>query len=347
MLLKHLSLQNFRSYTKASFDFGEGTTLIVGPNTSGKTNLIEAVYLLSMGESFRAEKESEMVRFGESVGRVVGGDQETKLEVVIPTGGPKKFLLNGVAKRRIDFVGQMPLVLFSPVDLETITGPPTLRRRFLDGVLEQVDRDYRVALSEYTKALRQRNKLLERARETGQRDKRQFAYWDELLVRNGEVITKAREGFITFLNSGEKEVFDFAVFYDKSLISEARLAQYETAEVQAAATLVGPHRDDFSVSMFDSVLGQTHDVFLFGSRGQQRLSMLQLKLLELLFMERSLSEEPILLLDDIFSELDSEHINLVLAITGKQQTIITTTHAEFVDQKRLRGMTVVELDKTT
>jgi DNA replication and repair protein RecF len=298
-----------------------------------------------MGKSFRAERESEMIRFRAEVCRVCGKGEVT-LEVVL-TVPSKKFLLNGVSKRRVDVVGQMPVVLFSPLDLETIIGPPTLRRRFLDGVLEQVNRDYRVALSEYTKALRQRNKLLERARDTGQKDKRQFAYWDELLIRNGEVITKGREGLITFLNSAEKEVFDFAVFYDKSLISEARLAQYEGAEVQAAATLVGPHRDDFWVSMFDSVLGQTHDVSRFGSRGQQRLSMLELKLLELRFIERSLSQEPILLLDDIFSELDSEHIDLVLTIIGKQQTIITTTHAEFVDQKRLRGMTVVELEKTT
>lgn len=343
MFLKHLTLQNFRSYTKAEFSFGKDITLIVGPNTSGKTNLIEAVYLLATGESFRADRESEMVQFGEEVGRVVGGDGETKLEVVLPTEGHKRFLLNGVSKRRIDFAGNLSVVLFSPLDLDIITDSPSLRRRFLDRVLEQVDREYRVATTEYAKALRQRNALLERARETGRKDTRQFAFWDEHLIKNGEVITKKREAFLRFVNEARKDVFDFVAFYDKSVISEARLAQYQVQEVAAAATLVGPHRDDFSLSMFDNERGTTHDVKLFGSRGQQRLSVLQLKFLELLYIEKQSGQRPLLLLDDIFSELDSEHIDHVLSIIGKQQTIITTTHEEFVDRKFLKHMDVVEL----
>lgn len=343
MVLKHLILQNFRSYEKVSFTFSPQTTLIVGPNTSGKTNLIEAIYLLATGESFRAEKESEMVRFGESVGRVVGGDQETKLEVVLPTDSPKKFLLNGVAKRRVDFAGQLRVVLFSPLHLDLITDSPSLRRRFLDHVLSQVDREYRVATTDYAKALRQRNALLERAQETGIRDKRQFAFWDEALIRSGEIVTKKREEFISFVNNTPKDVFDFVTLYDKSIISQARLAQYEEAEVAVAATLVGPHRDDFSLLMFNNKRQTTHDVKLFGSRGEQRLAVLQLKFLELAFVEEKTGKRPLLLLDDIFSELDNEHIALVLARHGQQQTIITTTHKEFIPGKLLKTMGVIEL----
>lgn len=348
MVLEHLSLQNFRSYSKATFTFSKATTLIVGPNTSGKTNLIEAVYLLATGKSFRAEKEQEMIQFEASLGRVKGGGEDTALEVVITNEKTllKKYLVNGVSKKRADFVGILSSVLFSPQDLEIIIGPPSLRRNFFDDVLSQVDREYAVALSEYTKALRQRNALLERVRETGVRDKRQFDYWDSFLIKHGEVITQKREAFIVFTNSEAKVVFDFVAFYDKSVISEARLVQYQVQEVAAAATLVGPHRDDFSLSMFDNERGTTHDVKLFGSRGQQRLSVLQLKLLELLYIEQQVGERPLLLLDDIFSELDSEHIDHVLSIIGKQQTIITTTHEEFVEKRFAKDMRVLQLKET-
>lgn len=347
MLLKHLSLQNFRSYTKSEFHFNEGTTLIVGPNTSGKTNLIEAIFLLATGGTFRGEKDTEMIQFEKDVGRVTGvaeiSDGEIKLEVVLTREPSKKYLVNGVARRRVDFQGNFVAVVFSPSDLEIIVDSPSLRRGFLDGILSQVDSEYRMSLTSYTKGLRQRNALLERARQEGKRDEKHFAYWDEFLIENGRLITKKREELLAFFNNEEKDIFDCIAFYDKSTISKERLLQYQEAEVGAAVTLVGPHRDDFSVHMFDSKQGTTHDIKLFGSRGQQRLTILQLKLLELLFIEKAIGEHPVLLLDDIFSELDSEHIDHVLALIGRQQTILTTTHKEFVPQSLLRDLSVIEL----
>lgn len=343
MILTHLTLQNFRSYSKASFDFSDETTLIVGPNTSGKTNLMEAIVLLATGESFRAERDQEMVQFGEEIGRVVGADGETKLEVVLLKEGPKKFLLNGIAKRRVDFAGQLHVVLFSPLDLDLITDSPNLRRRFLDAVLSQVDREYRLAIAEYAKVLRQRNVLLERTRETGVRDRQQFAFWDAMLIRHAELVTKKREEFLAFVNASEKAAFPFVVSYDRSTISKARLAQYEAQETAAGATIVGPHRDDFALSFFDNERGEMHDVRLFGSRGQQRLAVLQLRLLERSFIEEQTGDRPMLFLDDIFSELDSKHIHHVLSIVGQQQTVITTTHKEFIPGKLLKTMSVIEL----
>lgn len=342
MLLKNLQLQNFRNYSKSEFNFSSQTTLIVGPNTSGKTNIIEAIYFLATGKSFRADKDFEMIRFGEEVARVKGKVNDTDLEVVLTTP-LKKYLVNGVSKRRVDFASHLVLVLFSPQDLEIIVDSPSLRRNFLDDVLEQVDRDYRLALISYIKGLRQRNALLEKAGESGIRNEKQFEYWDTLLIKNGEIITKKRENFIEFLNNAEKEIFDFRLFYDKSTISKARLLQYEEAEIGAGVTLVGPHRDDFSVHMFNNKRSTTHDVKLFGSRGQQRLAILQLKLLQLLFVEKVLSERPLLLLDDIFSELDEEHIHHVLEILDKQQTILTTTHKEFIPEPLFKKMDVIEL----
>jgi len=349
-MLKSIFLQNFRSYKKAEFSF-EKTTLIIGPNTSGKSNLIEAIYLLSTGKSFRTDKDAQMLAFKEEVGRVRGILEDEEIEVVITNGQVnggsqyKKFLVNGVSKRRVDFAGHLLTVLFSPQDLEIIVDSPSLRRNFLDEILEQVDRDYRVALIAYTKALRQRNALLELARETGARNEKQLEYWDNLVIENGNVITQKREKFINFLNSSAKDIFDFIVEYDKSTVSKQRLLQYKNEEVAAGVTLVGPHRDDFSIHMFSNTRNTTHDIKFFGSRGQQRLAILQLKALELLFVEKTLGERPTLILDDIFSELDEDHIVLILEQISKQQTIMTTTHREFIPKKLLKLIKIVNFEK--
>ncbi len=359
-MLKSIFLQNFRSYKQAEFSF-ENTTLIIGPNTSGKSNLIEAIYLLSTGKSFRTDKDAQMLAFREEVGRVRGAVQEVlpggktdenELEIVITNGKVgdggsqyKKFLVNGVSKRRVDFAGHFLTVLFSPQDLEIIVDSPSLRRNFLDQILEQVDRNYRVATIAYAKALRQRNALLELTRETGTRNEKQLEYWDNLVIENGNIITQKREEFINFLNSSAKDIFDFVVEYDKSVISQQRLLQYKQEEVAAGVTLVGPHRDDFSVSMFNDSKNTTHDVKFFGSRGQQRLAILQLKALELLFVEKVLGERPTLILDDIFSELDEDHIILILEQIGRQQTIMTTTHREFIPKKLLKLMKIISFAK--
>jgi DNA replication and repair protein RecF len=354
MILKSLKLANFRNYKKTEIEFSSQTTAIIGPNTFGKTNLVEAIYLLSTGKSLRAEKDIEMIKFGEDVARVTGEVRDVKLEVVLGnsqvSGGNgflKKLLVNGISKRRVDFAANLSVVLFSPEDLDIIIDSPGLRRRFLDEVLEQVDREYRLALVSYTKSLRQRNALLETTRENGTRNQSQFDYWDNILIENGNKITEKRKKFIEFANTETKDLFDFVMYYDKSVVSHERLLQYEREEIAAGVTLVGPHRDDFSLSMFDDIEQTTHDVKHFGSRGQQRLAILQLKLLELLFIEKNLGFRPVLVLDDIFSELDKEHINLVLEVIDKQQTIITTTHKEFIPKAILAKMKLMELNKSS
>jgi|SRR3989344_5287479 len=347
MILKHLSLQNFRSHTKSKFDFNPGTTLIVGPNTSGKTNLIEAIWFLATGGSMRAEKDTETISFGKNIARITAevenSNGDTRLEVVLTADKLKRYSVNGVARRRLDFVGNMVCVLFSPLDLDIVSGSPSLRRRFLDETLIQVDKKYWVARTSYDKALRQRNALLEQARETGNRDEKNFAYWDDLLIEQGLTITQKREELIGFFNDQKKEVFPFHIVYDKSTISKDRLVQYYQAEMGSAVTLVGPHRDDFSIHMFGKG-DSTHNVKLFGSRGQQRLAVLQLLLLELSFIEQTIGERPVLLLDDIFSELDEGHIHHVTSLLTTQQTIMTTTHKEFIEPKLLKEITVVELE---
>ncbi|MBI4089274.1 MAG: DNA replication and repair protein RecF [Candidatus Levybacteria bacterium] len=346
MILKSILLQNFRSYSQKEFQFGEDTTIIIGANTVGKTNLIEAIFFVAQGRSFRVDKDEQLIKFEKSVARIKGKTEDKDLEAVIVQGGMegrlrpfKKYLVNGVSKRKIDFIGNFFAVLFAPSDLDIIIGNPSKRRDFIDNVLSQVDKDYRQALTFYQKGLRIRNALLHKAKEEGRRSEKEFLYWDNLLINQGQKLTRKREDFITYLENSKKEILNFEIFYDKSAISRERLLQYKEAEVGAGVTLVGPHRDDFYIRI------NANDIRYFGSRGQQRLAILQLKLLELAFIQEKTEERSVLLLDDIFSELDEEHINLVLGMIGSQQTIITTTHLEFIPKKILKEMAVISLDK--
>lgn len=369
MFLKSIHLQNFRSYTKSEFSFSKDTTIVVGPNTLGKTNLIEAIYLLATGKSFKTSNELGLIRFGEELARVSGqitsevarrdSSEVETLEVLINIQ-TKKYLVNGVSKRRVDFAGNLKVVLFSPTDLDIVIGSPIHRREFLDGVLEQVDREYRIATADYVRALRQRNALLENVQKTGIRNDKRFEYWDELLISTGQLITARREDFIAFINNEKKDVFDSQITYDKSVISVERLLQYRDAEAGAGVTLVGPHRDDFWIRMYANPStslrtssaneSELKDIKMFGSRGQQRLVVLQLKLLQLSFMEKEIGERPLLLLDDIFSELDERHIvhvlekaRLAARQTKGQQSIITTTHKEFIPEKFEKEAKIIEL----
>ncbi len=350
MTLTKLSLLNFRNYKKNQFNFSPSLTLIIGPNASGKTNLLEAIYLLATGKSFRAEKDREMIHYGEEMARIkskveINVYEECELEIVVTTGevqgrqAPlKKYLVNGVSKRSLDFAGNLRAVLFWPQDIELITGSPGKRRRYLDGVLLQIDREYHRSLGSYERGLRSRNRILERLQER-EANRQELLFWDQLLIRNGTYITTKREEFIAFINQQKKDIDGqrLEIVYDHSIISQARLAQYEKEEIAAGATLVGPHRDDFVVTLKGDKRERRgsaengRDLHVFGSRGEQRLAVLWLKMTELTFIEEKTGEKPILLLDDIFSELDPEHRKMVMDVVGKQQTIVTTTDKHFIE----------------
>lgn len=335
MTLTSLALVHFRSYAKKTWNFSEGTTCIVGPNAAGKTNVLEAIMMLVTGKSFRAGLDREVIRWGEDIARIHGGFDGEKIEIMLTTGvvsgqpAPlKKYLVNGVSRRMIDFVGLLRAVLFWPEDLEIVTDSPSIRRKYLDTVLIQADREYRRNLVSYERGVRQRNKLLDLINE-GTASRSQLLFWDQLLIRAGTYITEKRAAYIAFVNATSLYNHRFLIAYDKSIISETRLLQYKEEEVAAKSTLVGPHRDDFHLLSLEEHAhkaenGDFRDLNKFGSRGEQRLAVLWLKLAELSFIQQTTGSRPILLLDDIFSELDEKHRALVGELTKKQQTIITS-----------------------
>jgi DNA replication and repair protein RecF len=369
-MIKALKLTDFRNFKSKSLEFSEKITVIVGPNASGKTNILESLFLLSTGRSFRARVEEEMINYNKDIARAVGvlsektgpveisslstssfepagaqrdslRSRHLSLEVILTRGlidigadrpekvARKKLLVNGVPKRLIDFAGNFKMVLFGPWDLDLVTESPSLRRKFLDTVLSQVDREYRRSILSYEKGVRQRNRLLFRIREEGL-TRSQLLFWNQLLIKNGNYISEKREELINFINGSGFQIngAKLHLTYDKSIISEGRLEQYKEEEVAAATTLVGPHRDDF---IFEE---GGRDLAGYGSRGEQRMGVLWLKMAELEFIEQNSGERPTLLLDDIFSELDHEHRDTVMGITKNQQTIITTADKHFLQGVR-------------
>ena len=214
-MLKGISLSGFRNFKRKTIKFSNKTTVIVGPNASGKTNILESVFLLSTGKSFKAKVEEEMVNHQVEVARVKGKTKTgPELEVILTRGeitvgenpektekAPrKKLLVNGVSKRLIDFAGNLKVVLFGPWDLDLVTESPSIRRNFLDAVISQVDREYRRASLSYEKGLRRRNKILLRIREEGI-SRSNLLFWDKLLIKNGDYLSSRRREFIDFVNA--------------------------------------------------------------------------------------------------------------------------------------------------
>jgi len=365
MFLNSLLLKNFRSFEKKEISFSPKVTLIVGPNTAGKTNILEAVYLLATGKSFRAGRSEEMIRGQEELAKIeglvkngsgtVGGEKksssEEKLEIMLTRGKvqekqtPKKiYKINGVEKKRKNFVKNFYCVLFQPQDLNLILGSPSQRRDYLDSVLEQIDWKYRSSLLTYKKGITKRNKLLYLIKK-GKAKKDQLEFWNKLLVKNGSYLLEKREKLIEFYNSFlQKQIekareddfvnFKIKIIYKKNKISEKRLENNYQKEISLTNTIVGPHRDDikFSRRTESDVAGKISDekfgsdLALYGSRGEQRMAVLWLKRAELTFIKEKTGQKPVLLLDDIFSELDKDNQDFVYEIIeGDLQAVITGT----------------------
>ncbi len=326
-MLKNLKLTNFRNFIKKEFEFSEGINVINAPNASGKTNILEAIFFLATGKSFKARKEIECVKYDEQIARISSNELEIVLTQDVVGWPKKRLLVNGVPRRLIDFAGNIKVTLFAPQDLEIVTEGPSLRRNFLDVVLSQADREYRRSLGSYEKGVRQRNRLLLRIREENI-SRSNLLFWNQLLIKNGNYITQKRQELIDYINAVGK----CNLKYDYSAISEGRLEQYKNEEVASATTLVGPHRDDFIF------LKNGRDLASFGSRGEQRMEILWLKLAEMAYMEENTGIKPILLLDDIFSELDHGHREIVINAINNHQVIITSADEHNIDKLMTKNL---------
>lgn len=342
MFLKKLNLTNFRNYSTLSLIFDHRPTVLVGNNAEGKSNILEAIHLLSITKSLRVETEEELIKKGQDFARVEGSTEETELLVIInrPTKEvlfKKKVMVNGIGRRAVDFIGHLPAVIFYPSDINMVTGAPSLRRWHLDLTLAQIDLRYKKALTLYEQFLQARNKVLKRIRE-GFAKTDELTFWTDGLLKQAEVISLKRKSFFEFLNTLEKPLGRFRFEYKPSDVSSQRLFETQSREIAVAATLIGPHRDDFAILLEDRNLAH------YGSRGEQRTATLVFKLAQLEYMAKISDKRPILLLDDVFSELDAAHRAHVVGVVSKQQTIIATVELENIPQTFLDSARILKVE---
>ena len=343
MKLNKLVLTNFRNHSLFNYEFNGKSLLIIGPNGKGKTNIVESINFLATTKSFKATYDREIINYDCDYARVQAlistNQDDYELEIFLQkserfqNSSSKKVKVNKVSKTLNYFSGILNCVIFTPGDMELLTGSPSNRRKYIDSILIQTNKDYKKNLSQYTKAVRQRNKLLEQIKEfnTGHR---QLEFWDEKVLNLGINIQKARKELFEFVKpllqkySAEldNKNWEYKIVYDINKINTERMQKYKQKEIASKNTLVGPHRDDFNITF------NSHDIASFGSRGQQRSVMLALKQAEIDFITEKNGMRPILLLDDIFSEFDENHKNAVKKIIPLQQTIITSAeNIEYLD----------------
>ena len=379
MLIRRLRLEHFRNIGELDLELAPGRTVLHGDNGQGKTNILEALFMLAAAKSVRARHERELIawtsdaeipyaRVEAEVEKAGGAEPRLTIDIVLQrtpggTGGEgshlqKRVRVNGATRTVAGLVGEVQAVLFEPQDVELVFGPPSARRRYLDLTLSQVDARLFRSLQEYNRVLAQRNSLLKAIRER-RAGVDELSYWDEGVVTAGAVVVGARRAALERLGAlasethGEltagSERLDLSYVPSLAAALEAgedelgalfkeALEEGREREVAQGTTLVGPHRDDFAFSVGGANLAA------FGSRGQQRLATLALKLAEAQFMEERAGEPPVLLLDDVLSELDPARRRYLTArVEQHAQAIITTADLAAFEPDFLDGSRVVRV----
>jgi DNA replication and repair protein RecF len=335
--LRRLWLRAYRNYERAELDLAPGTTVLVGPNAQGKSNLLEAVYLVATGRSHRTAHEAEAIRFGQSSARVRaritrrGHDEEIEITLAVEDGRlSSQMRVNGALTPRSGVLGRLPVVLAAPWDLEVVRGPAALRRRLLDGALAQSSPAYYFALYRYHRVVAQRNAQLRQRTTAG------LEAWDAQMVALGARITSRRHDYVHRLAPAAAAWFGrlrgggaLALSYrpswgganDEQREAEARgqLTRQRADELRRGASLSGPHRDDVELVLDGASLR------IAGSVGQWRAAMLAVRLAERDVMADEVGGPPVLLLDDALAELDDERQARVLEAGGDAQVLLTAT----------------------
>lgn len=343
MIIKYLELSDFRNYDELHIDFSNKTNILFGDNAQGKTNILESVFILGTTKSHKGSKDSEIVRFDKDYGiiRALFEKEGVDYKIGIQLRRDKRKIIsinNNLVKKAADLLGIVNVVLFSPEDLSIIKSGPDKRRRFIDITLCQIDKEYLFALSSYNKIVNQRNKLL-KSFDPGSDIRETLNIWDEQLVNYGSQVIKKRESFLNEIGETINDVHKdltgrddiLTVKYEKDVDENEyrdRIISLRDRDIRYKSTSAGPHRDDVSFNI------DGRDVRKYGSQGQQRTVALSLKLSEIEIIKKYTNDTPILLLDDVLSELDMKRQKFLLETLGDTQTIITCTGLdEFVNNR--------------
>lgn len=343
MIIKSLELENFRNYKSLSLEFDKGVNIFYGDNAQGKTNILESIYISATTKSHKGSKDKEIINFEAEEAHIKTlldkEGLERRVDMHLRKSKSKGIAIDKVRlKKATELLGLLNIVLFSPEDLSIIKNAPAERRRFVNVELCQLDRSYLYDLNQYNKIIEQRNKLLKEIsfnpdlRET-------LSIWDMQLVSYGKKIIERRKSFTDEINeiinvihkklSGDKEdmIIKYIPYIEADELEEALNKNIER-DIKFKITSVGPHKDDFAF------ISNGIDLRVYGSQGQQRTAALSLKLSEIELVKKIAKDKPVLLLDDVLSELDSNRQNYLLDSIGDIQTIITCTGLEdFVNDR--------------
>ena len=343
MIIKSIELADYRNYDFLALEFEKGTNILYGDNAQGKTNILEAIYVAATTKSHKSSKDKEIINFDKEEAHIrvymEKDNVENRIDMHLRKTKSKGIAIDGQKiKKAADLIGLCNVIFFSPEDLGIIKNGPAERRRFVDMELCQLDKFYLYNLNNYNKIVNQRNKLL-KDMYMNMDLKETLNIWDMQLVSYGSKIIERRKLFVEQLNeiiydihmklSGGREELKIQYEPDVEIEDfERKMKASQDRDIKAKITSVGPHRDDFSFLIGDV------DIRKYGSQGQQRTAALSLKLAEIELVKRITKDTPVLLLDDVLSELDSNRQNYLLNSIGDIQTIITCTGLEeFVNNR--------------
>ena len=372
MHLKKLKLINFRNYENFEQQFNHLKTIILGQNAQGKSNILEALNILATSESSRAEKDSDLIQWGNEYALIFadieGKDGNLEIALQINQSGRRKLKINGVSKKapQADLLGNFFNVMFSCEDIYLIKGSPSIRRKWLDSVLYQLDHKYHKLMQEYQKSVTQKNALLKQAFEAGipkKKLKEQLEIWNEQIINFGTGLLFTRINFLNetkpiaaeFQNNISKGTEALEIVYKstvveaidlKSKLSEEKIREiflkiledsFENEFIRGQS-LIGPHRDDLIFLINEK------EAKSFASQGQQRSIILAIKLAELKIIEKRKGEIPVLLLDDVFAELDESRQDFLLHnLPNNIQILLTTTHISDIQKEFLKEAEILEV----
>lgn len=359
MKIDNICLVNFRNYEKLDISFGNGLNIFYGTNGSGKTNLIEAIYILALTKSFRISNDKLLIKKGSIKskvrGEIIKNNDSTKYAVIISNEGKIVEINDTKVDKISDYVSKINIILFNPVDTRLIDEAPNERRKMLNIEISQLNKEYLIILANYNKILKQRNFYLRSLYVNGNNDTNYLNILTNKLIEYGFLINKYRKEFIEHINKHITEIYknifksgDLKIKYVSSYNNKSEnklLKSYQQnykKEMEIGKTLIGIHHDDILFYLDNNNLKE------WGSEGQRKNAIISFKLAEIKVINDIKKYNPILILDDLFSELDKEKISNILKLLDENvQTFITTTEINKVDKKILKKAKIFEVDNGT
>lgn len=343
MYLKKLQLTNFRNYENLELDFSKNVNVFVGNNAEGKTNILESIYLSSITKSYRASKDVECIKFNEDYFRtshkyIDDNENNLEIEVYLDRINKKRIKQNDIVINKYsDFIGTIPIVIFSPDNMDIVKGSPKNRRKFLDILISQLSRSYVISLQEYNKLLVLKNNLLKQEKQTA--DLNYLDILDEKLAEKIERIVVMRTKYVDIVEKHAQEIQKSLSKNEENLKLKYISDFYGKNKEEIKKVLVNSRENDFFKRTSSKGIGHDDilvlvnekEVAVFGSQGQNRTALLSLKLAEFQILKEEKENTPIILLDDVFSELDNNRINFLIDYISDYQVFITTTEIDSIN----------------